>query len=333
PRVKEFRGEEALLSAFLQVSDPVEITVCHTQGHGEPPFDDLQPFGGYAHLGELLRRANLTVRRADLDAADGLRGCDVLLVAGPSGVLPPAHVRAVERFAEGGGDLLLLTGAVVRPGATGLAEHGLEPLCARYGVLYGSRVVLDPHPMPGGTPLLSFTLVDGWGDHPAVRALWGRPVSVVLARELSIEATPEAEAPQVLVSVGEEGWAEADIAALRSGAQVQPDEGDDRMGPIPVAVAGQRGGSRLVVIGSDQFALNAYLREDVVYDHGRDLVLNALGWITEREALLGIRPRTREHVKLVLLPQQLERMTLVCLVGLPGFAILLGLWVLWRRRR
>ncbi|MEM9462634.1 MAG: Gldg family protein [Myxococcota bacterium] len=333
PRVQEFRGEEALLLAFLRVSDPTPTIVCHTQGHGEAPFDDLQPFGGYAHLDRLLRRANLTVRPADLDAAEGLRGCDVLLVAGPGGVLPPAHVRAAERFAEQGGALLLLTGAVVRPGATGLAEHGLEPLVARYGIRYGDRVVLDPHAMPGGTPLLSFTLIDGWGDHPAVRALVGRPVSFVLARELSVQPVPDAEAPAVLVSVGEQGWAESDIAALRSGDAVEPDPERDRMGPVPVAVAGQRGGSRLVVVGSDQFALNAYLREDIVYDHGRDLILNAVGWLTDREALLGIRPRAREHVKLVLLPQQLERMTLVCLLGLPGFGILLGIWVLGRRRR
>lgn len=337
PRVKEFRGEEALLGAFLQVGEVTETTVCHTQGHGEPPFDGLEPFGGYAHLGDLLRRANLLLRHADLDAADGLRECDVLLVAGPSGVLPPSHLRAVERFAAAGGDFLWLTGAVVRPGATGLAEHGLEPLAARYGIVYGDRVVLDPHGMPGGTPLLSFTLIDGWGDHPAVRALVGRPVSFVLVRELSLSPVPEAAEPQVLVSAGEQAWAESDIAALRAGATVEPDAeadgGSDRMGPIPVAVAGERGGSRLVVIASDQFALNAYLREDIAYDHGRDLVLNAIGWLTDREVLLGIRPRTREHVKLVLLPQQLERMTLVCLLGLPGFAVLLGLWVLWRRRR
>jgi ABC-2 type transport system permease protein len=338
PRVKEFRGEEALLGAFLEVGDITETTVCHTAGHGEPPFDGLEPFGGYAHLGDLLRRANLELRRADLDAADGLAGCDVLLVAGPSGVLPPPHLRAVERFAEAGGDLLLLTGAVVRPGATGLHEHGLEPLVARYGIAYGERVVLDPHGMPGGTPLLSFTLVDGWGDHSAVRALVGRPVSMVLVRELAIAPVPEAAEPQVLVQAGEQAWAESDIAALREGATVEPeveeeDGGRDRSGPIPVAVAGERGGSRLVVIASDQFALNAYLREDIAYDHGRDLVLNAIGWLADREVLLGIRPRAREHVKLVLLPQQLERMTLWCLVGLPGFAVLLGLWVLGRRRR
>ena len=62
-------------------------------------------------------------------------------------------------------------------------------------------------------------------------------------------------------------------------------------------------------------------------------MINAIGWLTDRRALLGIAARPREHVKLVLRPEQLERMTWACLVGPPGFAALLGLWVLWRRRR
>jgi ABC-2 type transport system permease protein len=49
--------------------------------------------------------------------------------------------------------------------------------------------------------------------------------------------------------------------------------------------------------------------------------------------MLGIRARKREHIKLVLLPEQLRRMTLVCLLGPPGFFVGLGLLVLWRRRR
>ena len=332
PRVKEFRGEEALLSAFIQVSNPMELTVCHTQGHGEPPFDNLEPFGGYAHLGDLLRRANLELRQADLEAADGLSGCNVLLVAGPSGSLSPGELRTVEHWAEEGGDLLLLTGAVARPDGGGLVDHGLEPLASRYGVTFGDRVVLDPHGMPGGSPLLAFTLVDGWGEHPAVRALWGRPVSFIQARELTLGAVPEAREPEMLVQASEDGWAEADIAALRAGEGAEQDE-RDRPGPVPIAAAGERGSSRLVVIASDKFALNAYLRGDIGYDHGRDLILNAVGWLTDREALLGIRPRAREHVKLVLRPEQLQRMVWMCLFGLPGFGIVLGGWVAWRRRR
>jgi len=333
PRVEEFRGEEALLVAIVGVTDPAETTVCITQGHGEPDLDNLEPYGGYAHLSDLLKGATLKVEIADLDAPEGLAPCGVLIVAGPTGTLPVPHVNAIEAYAAQGGNLLLLTGAVVLPGASGLAPHGLEPLAAAYGVGFGERVVLDPHGMPGNTPLLSFTLDDGWGDHPAVRSLVGRAASFITVRELSIRATPQAETPTVLIQVSDEGWAESNIAALQTGVEVDIDPDVDRVGPVPVAVAAQRGGSRLVVIASDKFALNAFLREDVVYDHGRDLVLNVVGWLSRRDVLLGIRPRAREHIKLVLRPEQLDRMTWMCMLGLPAFAALVGGWVLWRRRQ
>ena len=333
PSVEEFRGEEALLGAFVRVTDPTRTTVCITQGHGEPGLDNLEPYGGYAHLDDLLTDAGLIVHTADLTEADGLSTCDVVMVAGPGGPLPAAHVQAIEAFASKGGDLLLMTGAVVLPGAAGLAPHGLEPLVASYGVGYGNRIVLDPNGMPGGTPLLTYTLVDGWGDHPAVRSLVGRPASFVFVRELTVDAVPGAEDPVILMQTSADGWAESDIGAIRTGAELDIDIQADAPGPIPLAVAAERGGSRLVVIASDQFALNALLRPDVVYDHGRDLVLNVVGWLADRDVLLGIRPRAREHVKLVLRPEQLQRMTLLCLLGLPGFGVLTGLWVLWRRRR
>lgn len=333
PRVQEFRGEEALLSAFVEVSDPTKTTVCITQGHGEPELDNLEPYGGYAHLSDLLKGAGLVVAVADLVGANALASCDIVMVAGPSGPLPAAEVAAIEAFADEGGEVMLMTGAVVLPGAVALAPHGLEPLAARYGVAFGERVVMDPHGMPGGTPLLSFTLVEGWGSHPAVQTLVGRPISFVTARELEVRAVPEALGAAVLMQTSEQGWAEADLASIRSGTDLEIDPEHDRVGPIPLAIAAERGGSRMVVIASDQFALNALLRSDVVYDHGRDLVLNAVGWLADREVLLGIRPRAREHVKLVLRPEQLQRMTLMSLLGLPCFAALLGVWVVWRRRR
>jgi ABC-2 type transport system permease protein len=333
PRVKEFRGEEALLSAFLEVTDPVQTTICVTEGHGEPALDNLEPFAGYAHLADLLRRSSLTVQAADLQTPGALDVCDVVLVAGPRGAWPKAHVDALARYAEAGGDLLVLSGAVILPGTDRLVQHGFEPLLASYGIELRDRVVLDPHPMPGGAPLLAFTLVEGWADHPAVRSLVGRPVSFVVVREMVLAGSPDAVPPEPLFVAPETAWAESDIAAIRSGGEVGFDADVDVQGPIPIAAAGQRGGSRLVVIASDQFAFNAYFREDVAYDHGRDLVLNSVGWLTERRSLLGIRARSREHVKLVLLDEQLSRMIWVCLAGLPGFAIALGFWVLWRRRR
>lgn len=328
PRVKAFRGEEAMLRKFLEVSEARKLRACYTQGHGEPEYDNLEPYAGYAHLRDLLRDANLETRVADLDGADGLAECDVLVIGGPQGRMPRGHLRAVERYAEAGGDILMLSGAVILRARAGLAAHGLEDFTRSYGIGFGERVVLDPNPMPGNAPLRAFTLSTGWGDHPAVHSLIMRPVSFVLVRELTIE-----DPASLLMESSQQGWAEADVDGIKTGAVPQYDEGPDRQGPVPIAAASERNGSRLVVIASDQFALNALLREDIAYDHGRDLLLNVIGWLTQREALLGIRPREREHVKLVLQQRQLTRMTWICLAGLPGFSIILGLLVLWRRRR
>lgn len=338
PRVKSFRGEEALLGKFLEVSDPQAITVCYTQGHGEPAFDDLEPFNGYAHLRDLLRDASLETKLADLSGgagdaagapgADALEGCDVLLIAGPQGVFHANEVEAIRRFAARGKDILILAGAKLVASKTMLADHGLEPLTAEYGVHFGDRLVVDPNPVPGATELVGFTVIDGWSDHPAVRSLVLQPVALFEARELWLDGSA-----QPLVSCSEQGWAEAGLGDFQAGGVIRFDEGVDRPGPIPVAAAGERGDSRLVVIASDHFALNAWLREDVAYSRNRDLILNVIGWLTQRDVLMGIRPRDREHVKLVLLPEQLQRMTWMCLFGLPGFAIGLGLLVLWRRRR
>lgn len=327
PRVKEFRGEEALLAEFLAVTDPRRVVVCATQGHGEPALDSLEPYSGYAHLRDLLTDAGLVVRTADLDDAAGLGGCDVLLVAGPTGPLPPGQVAAIERYAGQGGDILLLAGAVILRGRSELAAHGLEGLSARYGIRFGERVVVDPTPMAGATPFLAFTLREGWGDHPATASLVGQAISLLQVRELGL--SPPAT---FLIETSERGWAESDVLGFGRGEPPRFDAGVDREGPVPVAAAAELGGSRLVVVASADFALNALLREDIVYDRGRDFLLNALGWLGQRETLLGLRPRPREHVKLVLHDDQLARMSLMCLLGLPGFGALLGLMVLWRRR-
>jgi hypothetical protein len=328
PRVKAFRGEEALLGKFLEVSEVRKIRVCYTQGHGEPAFDDLEPYNGYAHLRDLLRSANLDTQVVDFAVADPLHDCDLLLVAGPQGPFDRTELAAITAYTEAGGDLLLLTGAVFLRGKPVLALHGLEPLTSQYGVGFGDRVVIDPSGMAGASDHYAFTLDQGWADHPAVRSLLMMPVSFMHARELS--AVQPAE---VLLSTTERGWAETDLARIQAGGVPSFDSTLDRRGPIPVVVASERGGSRLAVVGSDEFALNAWLREDIAYDHGRDLILNLVGWLTQREALLGIREREREHVKLVLKEQQLARMTWMCMLGLPGFAVAVGLLVLWRRRK
>jgi hypothetical protein len=239
PRVREFRGEEALLARFLAVSDPRRTVVCATQGHGEPALDSLEPYSGQAHLRDLLRDA---ARKCASPISTRPRGCAAAICcwwSGPQGPLPPAQVQAVERFAAAGGDILLLAGAVILRGRSQLAPHGLEALAARYGVRFGERVVVDPSAMAGATPLLAFTLRDGWGEHPASASLVGQPVSLLQVRELELEAPAT-----FLMQTTDEGWAEADVAGFGRGELPVLAEPADRRGPLPVAAAAERGGAR-----------------------------------------------------------------------------------------
>src|SRR5690606_18951761 len=235
-----------------------------------------EPYSGHAHLRDLLTDAGLVVRTADLSRPEGLTGCDVLLVGGPQGPLPPDQVATVERFAEAGGDVLLLAGAVILRGSSELSRHGLEALSGGAGIRFGDRVVVDPTPMAGATPFLAFTLREGWGDHPATARLVGQAISLLQVRELTVEAPAT-----YLIETTERGWAEADILGFTRGEAPRFDPAADRGGPVAVAAAGELGGSRLIVVGSADFALNAMLREDVVYDRGRDFLLNAIGWLSE----------------------------------------------------
>ena len=328
PRVKSFRGEEALLGKFLEVSESRKLTICYSQGHGEPAYDDLEPYNGYAHLRDLLREANFATQLADLDSPTGLDDCDLLLIAGPQGRLPADHVAAVRRYLEQGRDLLLLSGAVFVRGKAQLADHGLEPVLADYGIHFGDRVVVDPNPVPGASKMLAFSVYETWAEHPAVRSLVLQTVAFFNVRELRVDGDAA-----ILATSSEASWAEADLAQLNQVGVARFDDDRDAPGPLTIVAAGERDRSRVVVVASDQLALNANLREDVAYSRGRDMLLNLIGWLTQREVLLGLRPRDREHTKLVLQPQQLERMTWMCLLGLPGFAVGLGLLVLWRRRK
>ena len=155
---------------------------------------------------------------------------------------------------------------------------------------------------------------------------------MVLARELTVEP-PAAGTAQAVLSSGEGSWAESDAKALAEGRPVALDPEQDRPGPVPLVALAERGGARVALVASDQFALNAYLRPDLSYAHGRDLVRNLVGWLVERPELAGIDPRPREHVKLVLRPAQLARMTWVALLGPAAFVLGIGLMVRRARRR
>jgi len=84
----------------------------------------------------------------------------------------------------------------------------------------------------------------------------------------------------------------------------------------------------MVVFGDIDFASNGYF--DV--SGNRDLFLNGISWLAQREELIGIRPRESENSRLTLTAQSARSIFFMVVLVIPGSVLLLGVSV-WLRRR
>ena len=85
---------------------------------------------------------------------------------------------------------------------------------------------------------------------------------------------------------------------------------------------------KLVAVGNSRFAANGALGNA----GNANFLLNSIHWLTGSEKQIGIAPKTPEQASLSLTQSQVRRIGLFSVVGLPALAILLGVWVWYRRR-
>lgn len=328
PRRLAFKGEQALSSAIQQVAHGRTPVVYFLSGHGERSIESFERGVGYAQLARLVRQDNLEVRplvfgeqqRVPADA-------DAVVIAGPRRRLPQPELDALAQFLDRSGRMVLLLDSQT--------ATGLEPLLERWGVRAGNDQVVDPARTLGGG-----LAVSRYGRHPITDRMG--ELAAVFYRPRSIEpATPGADAAEAdrpramrLALTSDEAWAETNPA------QRPPrlDAGQDRAGPVSVAVAVERGArtadagadlspTRLVVFGDSAFLTNG----GMVSGNG-DLFMSALNWTLDREELMAIPPKTPEEMRLDLGPRQVRGLGWMLIAGLPLAAAVAGVLVYAARR-
>ena len=97
--------------------------------------------------------------------------------------------------------------------------------------------------------------------------------------------------------------------------------------PAPTPATGPKG--RMVVYGDADFATNSQLDQP----GNATLIANTLNWMVQRTSHLGIAPKQPDQVRLSMTPQQRWRNLLLVVLGLPGAALVTGIFVNLRRRR
>lgn len=316
-KLQAFRGEGALVTALLTVSDDRAPSVCFSQGRGEPHIDSTEP-AGYGTFADDLRRDAYEVRGLErleslAAASGGGQGhpCDVLVLAEPQVAFAAAEWAAVDRLLDGGGAVLLMAGPVFDQTGAGFRQTGAERwLTGHTGLTFADAVVVDPvHGSDVEGPSVWTAREGAYARHPITDRLegrlttWSRTRPLRFTRDTAAAGQPAPGRPgaspfrvEVLVRSSAESWGETDLATLRGEADLKHDRERDQKGPLAVAAAAERpmnGGrrARIVAVGTGRLVTNDRLAGLLIRDYNRDFVLSAVAWLADRQARSGIGPK------------------------------------------
>jgi ABC-type uncharacterized transport system involved in gliding motility auxiliary subunit len=338
-------AEQDITTAIIKVVQGQTKKIYFTRGHGEKDTASAER-DGYKAITDGLGRDNYSVDNVVL-AQTGAVADDaaVVIVAGPKADFLPGEIVALKKYLDKSGKLLLEIDPPDKPDSAPLTN--LIALAHDWGIAVGNDVVVDTSGMGqliGTGP--EVPLAASYPSHPITQRLkliTGYP----LARSVSpVPGGVNGHNAQGFVQTSERSWAESDIKALLTTGKVSMNaESGDKAGPVMLGAAvsasaapadppkpgeadGPKPETRVVVFGDSDFASTSALG----IPGNRDLFMNTIGWLSQQENLISIRPKEPDDRRVTMTATVQNNVTLLSLLIIPGFIFGAGVYSWWRRR-
>jgi ABC-type uncharacterized transport system involved in gliding motility auxiliary subunit len=275
-------------------------------------------------------------------------GAAVVIVAGPKTDFFPPEIEALKKYLDKAGKLLLEIDPPEKP--DGPQPVNLIALAHDWGMDVGNDIVVDASGMGRliGTDA-SVPVVATYPPHP-ITERFSYVTAFPLARSVTlVMGGVNGHTAQPFAQTSAQSWAETDIKGMLATGKVSLDESKgDKKGPITLAAAASAssttptapGGSnpldpeapkpetRVVVVGDSDFAANAGLG----IQGNRDLFMNTIGWLSQQENLIAIRPKNPEDRRITLTATEQSNLTWLSLIVIPACIFGTGIYA-WSRRR
>jgi hypothetical protein len=303
---------------------------CFTAGHGEREIGNKTEVG-LTNLVEALRNLafdSRTVALAAPGAAEQVRRCAVVVVAGARAPFLPAELELLAQHAQAEGRLLVLADA-----AEHKSRQQLNEVLTPWGVHFGDGVVRDASAL-AGDPSSIVSLDYGSGASPPVKRLLLEEVPVVLTNSVPVEHSRDAEtqgAFSPLVNSSPKSWVANEdgsgvrakgpftLAALADWSRVDgQDTSDARVAR-----------TRIGVVGSAELITNRVV--DIFGN--RQFATALVQWIAHEDDVIAAGPPVAGYDKVVLTTGQRDRFIRQGIV-FPAAAMFIPLFpAVWRLRR
>ncbi|HVW19876.1 MAG TPA: GldG family protein [Opitutaceae bacterium] len=332
---QDFRGEEMITSAILNVSNPERKKIYFLVGHGELRPDDVDA-RGLSVAREQLRARNLDVASLDLTAARQIPADASLLISvRPQNRYSPPEQELLRRYLRDSAGRLIL---FLAPDTSA----GLDALLRDWGVEVDDDLIRDSG--PNNVTQDDDLIIRSFASHPITRELIDSGKVLRIGNARSVGPDPARAAGNglnvvTLASTSSTAWGEVGYRS-RSAVAYNP-RIDLRPRPegLGVAVASEPAAARdnlrvsvppgrLVVFGTGDLIDNLRIPNDGVLD----VLLAAVNWTVDRDAQLKIRPRPIERFQLSLSAGDKTKLDYSLTLALPAAVAFLGLIVYWTRR-
>lgn len=343
PTMKAFKGEEAITSALMELTEEKQNKLYFVSGHGEPALDGPAITGLKAYL----KRQNIKADPLSLNNVDAVPAdASGLFIFGPKSDFSEREVKLISDFWDKKGRLFILldpTAKTPRLNAF-LASQGVTPQEDRVlktgtglaqddngQLVLRSGVILSPAARfvePGKEVTRDVAEMD--------TQLMGATESLLLDKS---KAQTEKMKFITLLESGEGYWGSTTYGTGGEKKSTFFDPKKDHMGPLVLGVAVERGAledarvkvdtARMIVVGNDGFLTDQGLQMQEV---GSDFAMNAINWMFNREQVAGIAAKPKEPVKLNLNENQMNWLAIIIIMIIPGFVALIGFGV-WVQRR
>jgi hypothetical protein len=338
-----FRGEEAILSAILEVTDDKLPVVYYTFNHGELSPEASSPLRSDARLIAELKSRRFDVRPLNLDQAREVPAdANLVFVAGALADFQPRETDALRRYLrERNGRML----ALIEP----RTRTGLDDLFYDWGMLVQNVIVVENDSQsraPDGDMLVRNIV-----SHDTTNVLAGLPLYAGNLRAVQIDEGRPADdtlsVSELFDSSDKHSWGERAYTG-KPPYSFDYDKGDIPPRPfhpsnpapcgISLGVAAERAvrmkgkaqipAGRLVVVGTADIAADAR------FDKGgnRAFIINTANWLLDRNYLVNVPVRPLNIFKVNATSGDLRRLAWRY-SALPAVIAILGFFVyIWRRK-
>jgi ABC-type uncharacterized transport system involved in gliding motility auxiliary subunit len=334
------RQERDMTEAISRLLIAGTIKVYFAQGNGER--DPLDPTNeGLSGVNAGIQESGLVTAPIDITGLASINGdipndAAAIIFARPLRDLTADEIAVIDRYLQRGGSLFVMADMLYTDDAF-MRENGTfnQYLWENFGIRALDQVVVDA--ASSGTTALDVISDSVFTENDIGARLNTEPGTVTMFRvvralEVNLDAAPPNIANGRVIMSSAASYGETDLEMLGATNSYAYDEGEDTPGPLTTVVwaFNQQSQAKIVLVGDSDFATNGL----VLSPAGNGVLFtDSLAWLSGLSEEIQFAPQAfAASLPLIFVSQQqLDLITFVTIILLPGVTLVTGL-AIWTRR-